>query len=354
MPDTLNADEVNALMSAISEGQVDPSDPAGPGGAAPKKVTHYDLTSQDRVIRGQMPTLDAINEQVASMFGMGLAGRTRLPIRVASSPATLLKFSDVQTLLAPPAVVCVIALGTGSGQALIVLEPGLIDALLAAALGDRKARTDDISAEPRRELTSVERQVLRRLLGIFTEAMGIAWKPVMPLRPEVIRFESDPRLAVIAPPNEASLLCAFELSGGVSGRLQLAFPYSVVEPAKKLLSAAPRIHSLGDNRFASDLAFELMNVTVELRAVLGETSLHLSRLLELEVGDLLTLNYSESQPLPVYVEGMLKLTGKPTVVNGGIGLIVEQGPAASVRGHNASTTNSAARSEPLNPEARSA
>lgn len=61
MSATLNSDEINALMSAIKEGRID----GEPSGGSRQTVFAYDLTSQDRVIRGQMPTLDAINEQVA-------------------------------------------------------------------------------------------------------------------------------------------------------------------------------------------------------------------------------------------------------------------------------------------------
>src|SRR5512141_2348673 len=133
MPATLTPDEIKALMSAIQDGKV--STDSLPG--APPQVVPYDLTSQDRIIRGQMPTLDAINEQVASMLGIGLAGRTRVALRVTSSPATLLKFADLVPLLAPPASVCVLSLGGAHGFALAVLESGLAEALLAAALGDR-------------------------------------------------------------------------------------------------------------------------------------------------------------------------------------------------------------------------
>ena len=71
----------------------------------------------------------AIHESLASSFGIGLAGRTRLQIEVSSSPAALLKFADVHALLAPPALVAIIALGPGHGQAILILEPGLVDSL---------------------------------------------------------------------------------------------------------------------------------------------------------------------------------------------------------------------------------
>src|SRR5512138_536409 len=207
MPATLTPDEIKALMSAIQDGKVTTDSLPG----APPQVVPYDLTSQDRIIRGQMPTLDAINEQVASMLGIGLAGRTRVALRVTSSPATLLKFADLVPLLSPPASVCVLGLGASYGFALAVLEAGLAEALLAAALGDRKVKQADDTGESRRELTGVEQLVLRRLLLILTDSMAQAWAPVLPFQPEVLRFELDPRMASIAPPTDVGIVSGFEL-----------------------------------------------------------------------------------------------------------------------------------------------
>ena len=82
----------------------------------------------------------------------------------------------------------------------------------------------------------------------------------------VERIEADPRLAVIAPPNEAAIVSSFELSGAITGRMQLTIPFAAVEPAKKLLSDPPRVHSGGDARFTRSLCDHLDQVKVELCA----------------------------------------------------------------------------------------
>ena len=326
MSAALNPEELNALMSAIQESRV-PTAPAAAGARTP--VVPYDLTSQDRIIRGQMPTLDAINERVASLLASGLSGRTRLSIRVNTTPATLLKFADFSVLLAPPATLCILALGPGHGLAIAVLEPGLSEALLAAALGDRKLRKDDVPAEARRELTTVERLVLRRLLSILTEAMATAWAEVLPFKPEVVRFESDPRLATIAPPNDVAVLSSFELSGALTGRLQLAMPYAAVETAKKLLSSPPRMSYGGDARFSAQFADEREQVPVEVCAVLGQARLSLERLLALDVGEVVHLDTDERTRLPIFVQGRSKLAGSPRVSGGSLSVVVER----DVHGH---------------------
>ena len=322
MPPTLTPEEVQALMSAVQEGRV-PSPDLGPAGGA----VRYDLLSQDRFIRGQMPTLDAINEQVASMFGMGLAGRTRLPLRVASSPTTLLKFADLAPLLAPPASVCVLGLGAAHGFALAVLEPGLAEALLMAALGDRRARPADALPEGRREFTSVEQVVLRRLLCILTDSMRTAWGPIIPIEPEVLRFELDSRMATIAPPSDVAIVSAFELKGGIDGRLQLVIPYATVEPAKARLAAPRRLSQRADERFTAALVREATQVLVEVRGVFGRATIPFEGFLDLKAGDVLTLDSSETGTLPVLIGGREKLRGRPCVVGGSMALVLESGLA---------------------------
>jgi flagellar motor switch protein FliM len=315
---TLSPEEIKALMSAIQDGRVPSDAPRAADAAAP-----YDLTSQDRIIRGQMPALDAINESIASQLAIGLTGRTRVAMRISSGAATLLKFADISPLLAPPSAVCILGLGAAHGFGLVVLEPGLGEALLAAALGDRR-RDPSAPVDARRELTSVEQQVLKRLLAVVTDAIRVAWEGILPFQPEVLRFELDPRMASIAPPSDIAIVSAFEITGGMDGRLQLVFPYAAVEPAKDRLGATRRLHQRADDRIANAVARELEQVRVDVRGVLGRTRLTLSRLLELAAGDLLLLDTDESKPIPVTVQGREKLSASPTVSGGAIALVVEE------------------------------
>lgn len=327
----LNPDEINALMTAIQDGRVAPESPKSRGAAV-----NYDLTSTDRVIHRQMPTLDAINEQIATMFGMGIAGRTRLTVRVTSGPASLLRFGDFNSLLAPPATVSVLSLGKAGAQALLVLEPGLADTMIAAALGDKRGRPDETpapsgSSDTRRDFTTVERNVLRRLLAVFTDAMQHAWAPVLPFRPEVVRFETDPRLAVISPGNEAAVLCSFEIEGAIRGVIQLALPYTAIEPAKKALMSPPKLNNVSDDRFVKALRDEINQVEVGMAALLGKARMTVRQILDLEPGAVMMLGTSEGASLPLFIQGKAKFTGQPKVVGGALALEIDNGPVSELR-----------------------
>ena len=326
MASPLDPQELEALMQAIQEGRVGTESDAG-SEQGDGSVVPYDLTSQDRIIRGQMPTLDSINERIASSFGKTLGGRLRLELRVSSSPAVLMKFAEVTGTVAAQTITGVVSLGAGHGLALTVLEGSLTRGLLGAALGDRSVANAAPNADARAELTSVEKLVLKHILSIMSDSMATAWEDVLAFKPEVLRFESDPRMAIIATPSDVAILCSFEVTGSLEGKLVLAIPYSAVEPAKKLLTSPPRLGGQRDAKFSQALGREIEAVEVELRVEIGRRSLNLADLVELKAGDVITLNTNEGSPLPVFVQGRQKMTASPRVVGGGMAVEILKGIA---------------------------
>ncbi len=317
-PATLNEQEVDALMDAI-QGQ----DEGAPGEAEATGVYPYDLTSQDRIIRGQMPTLDSINERVASVFATRLSARVRLAIDVRTHPASMMKFSDFRALVGPAMTVALISLGNGHGSAVLLLEAGLAERLIGSALGDRQAQSAAVLPdEGRRDLTTVDRLVLGSLLSHFTGAMADAWAQVLPLAPKVRSFETDPRMVAIASPNDVVILCTFEISGAITGDVQLGIPFAVVEPVKKRLASPSPQEGGGSARFSRELVRALLETEVGVRVVLGHRAISLQELLRLEVGDVLTLDTSADALLPVTVEGRPKLWVRPHATPGGVVAVV--------------------------------
>ncbi|MBI5494575.1 MAG: FliM/FliN family flagellar motor switch protein [Deltaproteobacteria bacterium] len=323
MTPTLTPNEMDALLQAMREGQLD-----APGSDPPTREVHpYDLTSSDRVIRGQLPTLDSINDHIASQVAVGLAGRLRAPVDVTTQPARLMKFADFHSQVGPPATFVVLGLGSVSGQAVLVVPEELTRALLAAALGDRQARIDDTPSQTRHDLTGVERSVFSRILGVICDAVGRAWAPVLPVRPQVLRLETDPRLAVVAPPSDVAIVTGLDVKlgeGGGTARLTLSIPFASVETVKKQLSASPRSSSVTDGRYAEHLRELIMELPMELCGVLGRARMSLKDFLAVGQGQVITLDTAEARPLPLLVQGVHKFRGRPQVVAGGLALVMQQ------------------------------
>ena len=56
----LSQDEIDALLHGVDDGDIDTYDETDEAG-----IKSYDLASQDRIVRGRMPTLEMINERFA-------------------------------------------------------------------------------------------------------------------------------------------------------------------------------------------------------------------------------------------------------------------------------------------------
>jgi flagellar motor switch protein FliM len=175
------------------------------------------------------------------------------------------------------------------------------------------------------ELTAIERRVLARVLALVTGAFGEAWSGVLPLSPELLRVECDPRLAAIGAPSDLTLVCRFDLAGVVRGPLHVLIPYAVIEPVRKALSAPPRALGDVDARATAALARGLARAEVAVHAEVGRAKLSFSQVLGLKVGDVVTLDQREDAPVPVYVQGRRKMTAWPRVLGGQVGLVIERG-----------------------------
>jgi flagellar motor switch protein FliM len=71
------------------------------------------------------------------------------------------------------------------------------------------------------------------------------------------------------------------------------------------------------------MAREIEQVKVDVRGILGRTRITLSRLLELEPGEVLLLDRDEASPLPIAVQGREKLLGDPSVSGGALAMRIQ-------------------------------
>ena len=71
----LNQDEVDALLRGVSGDDMDMDDEEDE--YDPEEVVPFDLTAQDRIIRGRMPTLEIIHDRCVRLFRLTLSNALR-------------------------------------------------------------------------------------------------------------------------------------------------------------------------------------------------------------------------------------------------------------------------------------
>lgn len=289
MNDLLSQDEIDALLHGVNGGDVETeTDEELPEG----EIRGYDFASQDRIVRGRMPTLEMINERFARYFRISLFNMLRRAGEISVSGVQMLKFAEYVHSLFVPTSLNLVRVKPLRGTALFVLEPKLVFALVDNFFGGGGRFHTKIEG---REFTPTELRVIQMVLDIAFKDLMQAWKPVMEVEFDYQSSEVNPHFANIVSPTEVVVVNTFriELDGG-GGDLHVTMPYSMVEPIRDLLDAGVQSdRSDRDERWTHTIREEMKDARVDLSSTLVETSLSLRELNDLKAGDVIPIDLPE-------------------------------------------------------------
>ncbi len=208
--DVLSQDEIDALLTGVSSGDVDTDSgqQIGEGG-----VANYDLASQDRIVRGRMPTLEMISERFARYIRISLFNLLRRSAEISVGEIKTIKFQEFIHTLFVPSSLNLVRMKPLRGIGLFVFDPKLVFILVDNYFGGEGRFYTRIEG---REFTPTEQRVIQMLLNRAFDDMKEAWTPVMPVDFEFINSEVNPQFANIVSPTEVVVVTSFkvELEGG--------------------------------------------------------------------------------------------------------------------------------------------
>ena len=324
--DLLSQDEIDALLHGVDSGSVDTAEPAPPPGEA----RSYDFASQDRIIRGRMPTLEMVNERFARLWRIGLFNLIRRSSELSVRGIELIKFGDYLHSLYVPTNLNLIRFKPLRGTGLIVFEPTLVFAVVDNFFGGDGRYPTRIEG---REFTATEMRVIQLMLKQAFADLTEAWAPVMNVEFEYINSEINPHFANIVTPREYVVVCRFhvELEGG-GGDIHITLPYSMLEPIRDVLDAGIQSdRNDRDESWGITLREQLNGAEVELSSVIARRRMSLRELTKLKVGDILPIDMLKEVPL--CVEGLPVFTGEFGVANdrNAIKIIAAQPPGVRQR-----------------------
>ena len=293
--DLLTQDEIDALLHGVSGGDIDSED----DGLVDDGSAHeYDFNSQDRIVRGRMPTLEMINERFARHFRISLFNMLRRTAEISVGGVQMLKFAEYVHSLFVPASLNLIKVEPLRGTGLFVFDPKLVFTVVDNFFGGEGKFHAKIEG---REFTPTEQRIVQMMLDLSFKDMKEAWNPVLPVEFTFQGMEVNPHFANIVSPSEVVVVTTFhiELDGG-GGDLHVTLPYSMVEPIRELLDAGVQSdRDDNDDRWAIALAEEIKEADVEVSSVLTETEITLSDLNDLKAGDIIPIDLPEKVTIRV-------------------------------------------------------
>ncbi|MCP3851028.1 MAG: flagellar motor switch protein FliM [Gammaproteobacteria bacterium] len=308
MTDLLSQEEIDALLHGVDDGDVDTDDDDEDGDAR-----QYDFNSEDRIVRGRMPTLEMINERFARYLRISMFNLLRRSTEISVGGIQTLKFGEYIHTLFVPTSLNLVKMKPLKGTALLVIEPTLVFILVDNFFGGEGKFHAKIEG---REFTPTEQRVIHMFMELCFEDLIKAWSPVMPMKLEFSSREVNPQFANIVSPTEVVVVSSLhvELEGG-GGNIHITMPYSMLEPIRELLDAGIQSdRSDVDERWNQSLADEIKSAEVGLTSTLANTSLTLQDVLKLNEGDIIPVEIDEE--VNVFAEGIPIFKAQHGIHNG--------------------------------------
>lgn len=288
--DLLSQEEIDALLHGVDESMLDTEPTSDADG-----VSSYDLTSQDRIVRGRMPTLEMINERFARYTRISMFNLLRRSADVSVGGVQVMKFGEYVHTLYVPTSLNLVKMKPLRGTALFILDARLVFKLVDNFFGGdgRHAKIEG------REFTPTELRVVRMVLEQAFADLKEAWQAVQEVQFEYVNSEVNPAMANIVSPSEVVVVSTFhiELDGG-GGDMHITMPYSMIEPLREVLDSGVQSDvDEHDERWVRALREEITAAKVPLSSTVVRTELKLRDLLSMQAGDVIPVEMPEHMVL---------------------------------------------------------
>lgn len=329
MSQVLSQSEVDALLAAVSEGEIAATDPAeGGGGEAPagpkddRIVVAYDLTSQDRIIRGRLPQLDVIYEKFMRSFRVSLSSALRKIATLNHASTDFLKFGEFINTQPMPTCMSVLRFNALRGSVLLVIESKLAYALVDNFFGGADRPYTKIEGK---DFTAIELQIIRKVVDLAIGDLEEAWASVEKIDCSFVRTEINPQFVGIVPPTDIVIASTFDVElENANGIITLVIPYATIEPIKQKLASGFQVESDQTDKklWTSTIMEQLLGTEIELKVDLGETEISVEDLMGMKIGDVISLDQDATGEFDVQIEGVKKFKSYYGIHHGSVAVQV--------------------------------
>jgi len=281
----LSQDEVDALLQGITgESQKLDQEDEQQGG-----IRNYDIASQERIVRGRMPTMEIINERFARNIRIGLFNFIRRSPEISIGGIKVQKYSAFLREIVVPTNFNIVSVRPLRGSGLIVCDPTLVFAVIDALFGGAGKFHTRIEG---RDFSPTEQRIITRLVDVITAEYKKAWHGIYPLELEYQRSEMQPQFANIATPSEIVVATSFTLEvGDTTGTIHFCIPYATLEPIRDVLySTIQGDSNEPDRRWVNLMKQQIQSAEVEIVAELAKAPATVEQLLAFKPGDFIELD----------------------------------------------------------------
>jgi flagellar motor switch protein FliM len=274
----LNQDEIDSLLG-FSLTDLSLNDNSGIRAIIDSAMVSYE----------RLPMLEIVFDRLVRLMTTSLRNFTSDNVEVSLDRITSVRFGDYLNSIPLPAILAVFKAEEWENFGLFTVNSSLIYSIIDVLLGGRRGQSA-IRIEGR-PYTTIETNLVKRMIEVVLADAELAFKPLSPVKFNIDRLETNPRFAAISRPANAAILVRLRIDmEDRGGNIELLLPYATIEPIRAVLLQMFMGEKFGrDQIWEGHLATEIGQAEIGVDAVLYEARLPLKQMMELEVGDTLTL-----------------------------------------------------------------
>jgi len=260
----------------------------GDGSSVKKGI--YQILNTDLIYSERLPMLEVVFDRLVRLLSTSLRNFTNENVEVNIETMASLRFGDYLNSIPLPAMINVFKARQWNDFGLMTVDSALIYSIVDVLLGGRKGNA--LMRIEGRPYTTIERQLIQRMVELVLADLRSAFGPLCEVNFDFDRMETNPTFAAIARPANAAISVRIRIDMDErGGKIDFLIPYSTVEPIRDLLLQTFMGEKFGqDSIWENHLENQLWSTNFTLEATLGEVSVPLSKVLELEVGSQILLN----------------------------------------------------------------
>jgi len=295
----LNQDEIDLLLGFDSQ-ESDSDNTTGIHAVLDRALMAYE----------KMPMLEVVFDRMVRTLSSSLRNFTSDNVDVSLDSMTSLRFDDYLNSIPLPALLVVFRATEWENFGLVTVDSSQIYSTVDVLFGGR--RTHKPIRIEGRPYTTIEQDVVKRMVDIVLQDMSAAFDPLSPVTFQFERLENNPRFATITRPNNAALLVRLRVDMEErGGMVEILFPHSTLEPIRDLLLQMFMGEKFGqDTVWERHMGQEVRRTHVDLEVVLDEKKVALGDVINFRVGNTLLLDTSPKDMVKVKCGGVELTKGK--------------------------------------------
>lgn len=307
MGDTLSQEEIDNLLKAFNDGDLNADDFSD---TKEKQVKNYDFARPSKFSKDHLRTLEIIFENYGRLLSTNLPAYLRKNVQVEVVNAEANTYSEFANALSNPVILGVVNFAPLEGNIIIELSANLGFTIVDRMLGGGGA-----PLERNRDFTEIELIILERLLEVCTNLLVDPWESVVSIEPRLERIETNSQFAQFISPGEMTAIITMSVKiGSVEGLMNICIPYSCVEPVIDKLNTKYWYSSMkeSDSGAYQEVIEDIIDYAkIPVKAMLGRSTISVNDYINIQIGDIIKLDTKVNDELEVYVGNIKKFTALP-------------------------------------------